>query len=226
MSVETVSKELCGGTHVSRTGSIGLFTITSESSISAGMRRIEALCGKEAFQYLKNKEKQLKAVASAVSSTPDEVLNKVEKLSADRNALEKEIKNLKKEQAADSGAQLLNNIEIRSYNGKEIKILVEKVDVDGMDELRSAMDKVTDHIPLGVVLLGAAFGGKVSFMAVVSKELAPPFDAGKLVKEAAGICGGGGGGSATKAQAGAKDASKLDEALENAKQKISEIIKG
>ncbi|MBI5844570.1 MAG: alanine--tRNA ligase [Deltaproteobacteria bacterium] len=205
------SRELCGGTHTGRTGDIGSFFIVSESSVAAGVRRIEAVTGQGAYDYAKERFALLNSAAKLLKDKPEAVPERVEKLLSTIKEKEKALSDLKVRMAAgETGAGSADII--KEINGT--KVISRKVEADNQNALREAADRFRDKIGSGVVVLGSAFEGKVFLVAMVTKDLAKKFHAGNIVKEIAGMVGGSGGGRPDMAQAGGTDPAKLDEALE------------
>ncbi len=216
VSMGDFSRELCGGTHTDRTGNIGLFQIVSEAGIASGVRRIEALTGAKALEYVQENITMLQKSASLVKaqtqgniSLGSALYAKIETLLSDHKAAEKEIVSLKAQIASKS----VDNIsdDIRDING--VKVLAKKVDIDNPSQMRDLADKFKAKIGSGVVLLGAESGGKALLTCVVTKDMTDKFHAGNIVKKAAAIVGGGGGGRADMAQAGGTKPENLDKAL-------------
>jgi len=198
-----VSAELCGGTHVSATGEIGLFHIISESSIGAGLRRIEAVTGRGAEKYFDERLSDLQKTAESL----DAELDKERK---QRLALEREL-------AKKTAESLLSRAEV--ING--VNVLAVRVPSLPMPSLREMSDLLRDKLKSAVVVLGTVYEGKPAFLAAVTPDLvAKGYDAGKIVKQVAKVAGGSGGGKPSLAQAGGKDKKKLDEALKLVKSLI------
>ncbi|GBC62636.1 alanine--tRNA ligase [Desulfonema ishimotonii] len=217
ISLSDFSKELCGGTHARMTGDIGLFKIVSESGVASGVRRIEALAGAGAVEYIRQTARTVRDAAALLKDRPDTLVARLEKHLADHRALEKEVEKLKARMATMTAASAGD--EVREING--VKVLAKKVQADNPASLRDAADKFRDQIRSGVVVLGSAIGPKAMLIAVVSKDLAGRFHAGNIIKQTAAIVGGGGGGRPDMAQAGGSKPEKLDEALENVYQLIA-----
>jgi alanyl-tRNA synthetase len=191
-----VSAELCGGTHVNATGEIGLFHIISESSIGAGLRRIEAVTGRGAEEY--------------VSQRLADSHKAAEKLEAELDKERKKALALEKELARKTAESLLAQAEVI----KGVKVLAAKVPSARMEILREMSDIIRDKLKSAIVVLGTVYQDKPAFLAAVTPDLVEKgYDAGKIVKQVAGVAGGSGGGKASLAQAGGKDKKKLDEAL-------------
>ena len=210
------SMELCGGTHVLRTGDIGFLKIVGESSIAAGVRRIEAVTGGEAVKYAGVVEKELKASARLVKAVPLELNKRVEKLLKTQKDLEREIEALKGKLAAKDSSDLLDKIK----EIKGVKVLASMVDVPDVRTLRDFGDKVRDKISSGIVLLGSRVDDKAMLLCIVTKDLTDRYNAGKIIREIAPVVGGKGGGRPDMAQAGGSKPEKLKEALE----KVEEIL--
>ncbi len=207
------SLELCGGCHVRNTSEIGLFKLVGESGIGSGVRRIEALTGRGAYLYLDEQLELLKQSAAMLKTPVTEVPKRIEGLNKQLKDADREIESLRGKLGAIEAGQLTDNV--REVGG--VQVLAEKVSASDMDALRSLADELKVKLPQAVLVLGAPSEDKVNFVVVVPKELtARGLNAGKLVKEAATVCGGGGGGRPDMAQAGGKDASKLQEALDKA----------
>jgi alanyl-tRNA synthetase len=204
------SKELCGGTHVQQAGDIGPFRIVSESSVSAGIRRLEAVCGEEATALTIKEHRLLKDLSGALSVTAEEVPERVSNLQKQVKLLEKELKQL----AAKSALASLDTVlaAATESNGKPL-IAYDAGSMD-MDSLRNLLDAIRQKFSSGVILLGSENGGKACFVASVSPDLVEQgVNAGKLIGSVAKMCGGGGGGKPEKAQAGGKDGAKVGEAI-------------
>lgn len=208
--IDNVSKELCGGTHVSATGEIGLFRVVAESSVGAGLRRIEAVTGLAALEYVKSREEQLLAAAATLKVKPEELELKLRSLTTKIHDLEQELANIQGSAVKQTVEQLMNNRQL--YN--DVELVVSEVTVAGMDELRSIADLVRDRLNNGVVVLGAVQADKVNFVAMVTASAqAKGLHAGNIVKEVAKVAGGGGGGRADMAQAGGKQPDNITAAL-------------
>ncbi|MEA3435247.1 MAG: alanine--tRNA ligase [Thermodesulfobacteriota bacterium] len=212
VSLADFSKELCGGTHTERTGNIGLFKILGESSVASGVRRIEALTGEAAVEYVQQTSRTVRDTALLIKEKPEVVPQRVEKILADQKALEKEIKKLKAQIAAKSTDDAKE--EVKTING--INVIIKKVAVDSTAALRDLADKFKDKIKSGIVVLGSAAGSKVLLIVVVSKDIVDQYHAGNIVKQVAAVVGGGGGGRPDMAQAGGTKPEKLDAALDKA----------
>jgi alanyl-tRNA synthetase len=210
VSVRDVSRELCGGTHAKASGDIGLFKIVSEVGIAAGVRRIEALAGRRAYQAVKKEEQSLREIAELFKASDPDVVGRVERLMGQLRDTEKELEKLKHKEQASRAGDIIS--EARQING--VKVLVKRVDNMEQKDLRDFGDKLRDRLGTGILALGSAKDGKVSLIVMVSKDLAAKYHAGNIIKEMAALLGGTGGGKSDMAQAGGKDPGKLDAALE------------
>ncbi len=208
---EPFSQELCGGTHVSWTSEIGFFHIISESSIGAGLRRIEAVTGRAAQQLVQKRLGVLESTAVFLGCAPDEVDRKVLALLDEVQDQRKEISRLRREIARHEFEALLERVQ----DVQGVKVLaVQVMAAEGMDTLREMSDWFRDRLGSGVVVLGAVLGSRPNFVAAVTPDLVDRgLHAGHLVKAVAQVVGGGGGGKPTLAQAGGHDISRLGEAL-------------
>lgn len=203
------SVELCGGTHVKRTGDIGLFKIISESGIAAGVRRIEAVTGKVAIDVTRQTETTLNNIASIVKGNKENALDKVASLNDQARALQKEIDALKGKLAAQAGADLVS--QAVDINGG--KLLVSQVEVSDPKALRDLLDQLKSKLESAIILLAAVNDGKVSLIAGVTKELTKKVKAGDLIKMVAPLVDGRGGGRPDMAQAGGNNPDALPDAL-------------
>ena len=203
------STELCGGTHVARTGDIGLFKIISEGGIAAGIRRLEAITGLNALAWAQAQERLIKdTVAELKAQTPQDILNKIQAASAHTKQLEKALAQAKGELAVHAAAQLLDT----AQNLGSARLVVAQIDAEA-GALRDIVTDLTGKSDQAVVLLAAVNDGKVSLCAGVSKPLTGKVKAGDLVKAVAEQVGGKGGGRPDLAQAGGTDAAQLPQAL-------------
>ncbi len=213
------SKELCGGTHVGRIGEIGQLRIVGESSISAGVRRIEAVVGEAAAEYTAREHGLLQSLSGLLSVKPEELPGRLEVIQQKQKELEKSLQELRAEAAKAKASDLES--QVQDVGGvKLLAAALEGVDAKG---LRDAMDGLRQKLDPAVIVLGGAAKGKVFFNVSVAKECQEAgAHAGQLVGPIAKICGGGGGGKADRAQAGGKDPAKLQEALEQ----VPELLQG
>lgn len=214
------STELCGGTHVSRTGDIGLFKIISEGGIAAGVRRIEAITGLNALKWAQDQERLVKdIIAETKAQTEKDVLAKIQAGAAHSKALEKELARVKAELAVHAGAKLLDN----AKDLGSAKLVAAQIEADAA-ALREIVTDLTGKSEQAIVLLAAVNDGKVSLCAGVSKPLTGKVKAGDLVKFAAEQVGGKGGGRPDLAQAGGTDTDKLPETLASIENWVSEKL--
>jgi len=217
VNVEGFSKELCGGTHVNATGEIGLYRITSEGGIAAGVRRIEAITGKKALQQTKKEEANLTEIRKCLNAQPGEEVEKVKKILSKAKELEKEAARLKEKLAHGGGEQDVLS-EVKEING--VSVLVKELEEADAATLRTFIDNVKNRLGSGIIAVGSKQGDKVFLAAGVTKDLTNKYHAGKIIREVAAIVGGSGGGRSDMAQAGGKFPEKLSTALK----KIFEII--
>jgi alanyl-tRNA synthetase len=216
VQVGEASAELCGGTHTQRSGDLGLFKIISETGVAAGVRRIEAVTGAEAWKIVKQEEKELKAVSRAIKAQTGEVAEKIFRLLKQQKETEKALKDLQSKIAGGHSKDLIS--QARSVKG--IKIISTRVEVKDPKTLREMADRLKVQIQSGIILLGAQGDGKAMLTCVVTRDLAEKYPAQKLIKEIAHYVGGTGGGRADMAQAGGPNIEGLSQALE----KIFELL--
>jgi len=210
MGADGFSKELCGGTHVARTGDIGLFRIVSEGASSAGVRRIEAVAGERALAEVQRLSQLVSDSAAVLKASADQLPQRLEQLVSRSRELEKEIERLKQKLASGTGNDL--STQVQDING--VKVLAAQLDGADSKTLRTAMDKLKDKLGSAVILLAAVEGDKISVVAGVTKDLAERFNAGELVRQVSEQLGGKGGGRADMAQGGGTDLAALPAALE------------
>lgn len=211
---------MCGGIHVGNTAEIGLFKIVSESGIGAGTRRIEAVTGAGAYRVMNQHLETLEQAAAVLKTKMTEVPVRIEALQQQLRETERANESLQAKLANIEAASLKDDVE--EING--VRVLAKRVDVSDMDALRGMMDELKSSLGSAIIVLGSAQGEKVNLVASVSKDLIDQgYHAGKLIKEVATRCGGGGGGRPDMAQAGGKDASKLEEALAYASQYVQSL---
>jgi alanyl-tRNA synthetase len=215
-----ISAELCGGTHVTATGEIGFFHILSESSIGAGLRRIEAVTGQGAEEYVEHEFSDLQAMAEYLDTVESHLFDKVVALSNElkeehrkRLALEREL-----------GKERVESLLARAETVNGVKVLSARVPPSRPEVLREMSDRLRDKLKSAVVVLGTVYENKVAFIAAVTADLvAKGYDASNIVQQVAKVTGGGGGGKPNLAQAGGKDKAKLDEALSLVKSLVQEV---
>ena len=204
------SRELCGGTHVRRTGDIGLFKVISEGSVAAGTRRIEALTGTGVLEYLRRESQTLIQASHALRAKPGELIDAIEKLTDSEKKLRKEIEAQQMKSAASAAGDLLQ--QVREIKG--VRVIAARVEVTDRAAMRQMIDDLRGKIQSGVIVLGSVAEGRVSLIAAVTKDLTAKLDAGKIVKHAATYVEGSGGGRKDLAEAGGKNPEKLDEAIQ------------
>jgi alanyl-tRNA synthetase len=207
------SKELCGGTHVVRTGDIGLFKIVMEAGVAAGVRRIEAVCGDVAVAKVQQQQALLDAVAAELKAQPAEAAARVAQIQDNVKALEKELARLKSKLAASQGDDLLT----QAVEVKGIKVLAANLEGADATALRETLDKLKDKLKSAAIVLASTGEGKVSLIAGVTADLTGKLKAGELVNFVAQQVGGKGGGRADMAQAGGTDPAAVPAALASVK---------
>lgn len=207
VSIGEFSVELCGGTHVHRSGEIGIFKLHSEGGIAAGVRRVEAVTGEGALELIRSYEQTLKEIGDMVRATPQEAVERVKKLLQQQRDLQREIESLQSQLGRDQ----MTRFRPKEYNG--IKAVVEKVERVDAKQLREMADQLKKDIGSGVVFLASSGEGNVTMVSSVTADLTSRYHAGNIIKEVAPIVGGGGGGRADFAQAGGKNPAKIDAVL-------------
>ena len=221
VSMGDFSKELCGGTHVRNTADIRLFKILSESGISAGVRRIEALTGDGVLRFYQEMEKTLHETAAMLKTVPAELPARVAQLQAELKESRSECESLKSKLAKDALGDVMDRVQ--EVGG--VKILAAKMENVDMNGLRELGDQLREKIGEGVIVLASVAGGKVSLMAAATDgAIKAGAHAGNLIKSIAGLVGGGGGGRPNMAQAGGKTPEGVDSALEKAVQVLAEQV--
>jgi alanyl-tRNA synthetase len=210
VAIPGVSKELCGGTHVSRTGDIGLVKIITEAGIAAGIRRIEAVCGLEALKLVREEEQELTQAAGLLKAGRGEVLERLTKVLKRTRDLEKEVTALQGRLTAVQAGDLLE--QVRQVDG--VSVLALEVEAGDPKGLREFGAKLVNRLKSGIVVLGGRSEDKAMLIAMVSKDLTSRFNAGEIIRELAPVVGGSGGGRADMAQAGGPDKEKLAAAIQ------------
>ena len=215
------SIELCGGAHLKNTAQVGSFKIISENGVAAGVRRIEALTGQEALRHYQAQEEEIKAVCHMVKSTPDKLLARLEQILAEQKETAKELEKLKAKMAGGAADEILNN---KTEIGGVGVLAAEVKDADA-NALRTMGDQLKQKLGSGVIVLASGKDGKVNLVVMATDDVVKKgVHAGNIIKAAAAVCGGGGGGRPNMAQAGGKDASKIAQALEEAKTVIAQQL--
>ncbi len=222
MSMGDFSTELCGGTHVRRTGDIGFFKITQETGVASGVRRIEAVTGEGAMAWLQAEEDAMDALGGMLKASRGELTGKVRNLVERNRQLEKELATLRGQLASGHGADPVSEaVDVRG-----VKVLARRIDGADAKALRDAVDQFKNKLGSAVVVLGAAENGKVRLAAGVSKDQLKVLNAGKIIGAVAKTVGGKGGGRPDFAQAGGNDPSKLDEALASVSALVEAALSG
>jgi len=216
VGVGDFSMELCGGTHVGRTGDIGAFLIVSEGSTAAGVRRIEALTGRGAVEAVQRDRDLLRQMSEKIKSSPSEIAERLERLLTHQKDLERELERQKQKAAAGQTTDVLAQVE----QVAGINLLAVRVAADNPKVLREMGDQLKDGLKSGIIALGAESNGKALLLVVVTEDLQERFQAGRIVKAMAAEVGGGGGGRPDMAQAGGPKPENLDQALA----KVREIV--
>lgn len=218
VSMGDYSVEFCGGTHLDNTGKIGAFKITAEYGVASGVRRVEAVTGSQVIQYLDAKAAIIEEAASVLKTNEKDLPKRAEQLLQDNRDLEKELKALKADQIAGSVDSIIASA--KDVNG--VKLITRRFDDTDADQLREMSDAIKEHTDNVVMVFAAVNDGKIILITSVSEDLVSKgYHAGKIIKEVAKVAGGGGGGKAGMAQAGAKDASKLEDAFAKAEELIA-----
>ncbi len=206
----SISAELCGGTHVASTGEIGFLQIISESSIGAGLRRIEAVTGRGAEAFVEERLSDLQEAAELLQAEWDNFVDKIDDVIVERDKERKRVQALERELSREIAESLLGQAEVV----KGVKVLAAKVPPSRLEVLREMSDRLREQLKSAVIVLGTIYENKVAFIAAVTPDLvAKGYDASKIVREVAKVTGGSGGGKPSLAQAGGKDKAKLDKAL-------------
>jgi alanyl-tRNA synthetase len=214
------SRELCGGTHVQRTGDIGLFKVVSEGGVAAGVRRIEAVTGANALAYLQQLEATVNRAAGTLKAAPSELQGRITQVLDQVRGLEKEVAQLKGKLASSQGDDLV----AQAVDVKGIKVLAARLDGADAKTLRDTMDKLKDKLKTAAIVLASVDGGKVQLAAGVTADSMGKVKAGELVNFVAQQVGGKGGGKADMAMAGGTDAGKLPGALQSVQQWVAERV--
>jgi alanyl-tRNA synthetase len=213
------SIELCGGTHVSRTSQIGMLKILSESSIGAGLRRIEAVTGSSAMEYVRERDKLLGEVAEVLKTSPAEAPEAAARMAESLRAAEKQLERLQRKTMVSQADEIAG----QAVELKGINLIAARVDAGDVEAMSALADSLAKKLKSVVIVLGGPTNGKVAFVGKVTPDLVQRgFHAGNLIREVAKVAGGGGGGRPDFAQAGGKDANKLDEALAKAREIVEQ----
>ena len=217
LNFDEYSIELCGGTHVNRTGDIGLFKIISESGVASGIRRIEALTAEAAEKWLSTYKTNVEEVATLLKSSNDKIFTKVEQLLVKNKALEKELLESRQKMFSSSSEDISEKV----TKIKDTSILIQRLEGFSANDLRVSIDRYKNKLENAIIVLGVVEEGKAKIAIGVTKHNTDLIHAGDLIKTVAEIVGGKGGGRPDFAQAGGPEADKLDQALEHAKEFIT-----
>jgi alanyl-tRNA synthetase len=221
VSISDYSMELCGGNHAGSTGEIGIFKIINEGAVAAGVRRIEALTGKQAFRFIQEEEEILARLSNMLKTEPGGVLKKIERLLSAQKNLEKEVEKLKSQLITKQATSIFD--QVKEVAG--IKVLISRINEKDPKSLRDYGDKIRDRLGSGIIVFGAESGGKAQLLSMVTKDITDRFSAGRIIQEIAPIVGGRGGGREDMAQAGGKKPESIEEALEKALNVIEKYAK-
>ena len=219
IKIDDYSKELCGGTHVATTGQIGIFRIIAESSVAAGIRRIEAITGEEALLQINSERNIINSLKKQLGSKAEKLTERIEIVINDKKILEKELESIKQQSSNSEISELIT----KAKTIENFKFISTEIKVDSVDSLKQAGDILRDNLKSGVGVLGVKINNKINILCVVTDDLIKSrgLKAGDIVREIAVIVGGSGGGRPHLAMAGGKDLEKFDDALN----KAEEIIK-
>jgi alanyl-tRNA synthetase len=222
VSIPGLSRELCGGTHVQRTGDLGLCKVVSEASVAAGIRRLEAVCGPAAVKLTQEQARELDEASALLKGGRGDLLNRLDRVLKRQKDLEKEVEALKGRLASSQAGDLLS--QVRAVDG--VPVLALQVQVPDPKGLREFAVKLQDKLKSGVIVLGAAAQDKAMLIALVSQDLVSRFPAGEIIKAIAPAVGGSGGGRPDLAQAGGPDTNGIPQALEQANEVVAKKAKG
>jgi len=216
------SKELCGGTHVSRTSQIAFFKILSESSVGAGLRRIEGVTGAAAYEYVRERDRLLSQAAELLKTSPTEVPEAAARLIDNLRAAERQIEELQRKSAVSRADELLRS----TLKLGDVNFIAARLDTGDVEVMSSLADTLADKLKSAVIVLGGPTNGKIVFVGKITSDLVKRgFHAGNLIRDVAKVTGGGGGGRPDFAQAGGKDVNKLGEALAKARELVEQQAK-
>jgi len=221
VEINDFSRELCGGTHCQRTGDIGFFKIVSEGSVSAGVRRIEALAGRWAVEFVQKREKLIKELAQKLKSAPDELDERISKLLSENKQLRQKIKELETKPAGPDVNELLK--QAKNING--ITVLSTKIDIKNPKAMLDFSDRILSKLNKGILVLGSKDGEKAHIVVRVTKDISKTYNAGEIIKRIVEMVGGRGGGRPDLAQGGGTKPENLEKALKQAYNIISQMIK-
>jgi alanyl-tRNA synthetase len=222
LKIGEFSTELCGGTHVDRAGDIGLFKIIGETGVAAGVRRLEAVTGKAALDWIAHREQALNSIAGALKTSADKAVDKVQQLLEKNRTLEKELEKLKSKLASSAGDEMTS----QAVDVSGVKVLAVKLDDVDPKALRDLADQLKNKLGTAALVLAVVSGDKVSLIASVSKDAMDKVKAGELVNFVATQVGGKGGGRPDMAQAGGNDPTNLAAALKSVPEWVRERLAG
>ncbi|MEE8300303.1 MAG: DHHA1 domain-containing protein, partial [Desulfatiglandales bacterium] len=212
------SRELCGGTHVSATGEIGVFLLASEGAVAAGIRRIEAFTGEGAVREIQKEKDNLKGISAILKTTPDQLLARVEHLIGEQKVKERQIESLKARLATKQSEDLINT----AKEIKGVRVISQEVPVANPKDLRDFGDHLRDKLGSGIIVLGARGDSKVFLLCRVTPDLADKYEAREIIKELSALVGGKGGGKKDMAEGGGPRTSELKNALSKVYDMIAE----
>jgi alanyl-tRNA synthetase len=220
VSIDSFSKELCGGTHVARTGDIGICKIVYEGSISAGVRRIEAITGAAALADYQRAQQLLREISSRMGVNEENLAAAIERTEQTQKHLEKQLEAMKRKGALSK----LDDLTSQARTIKGVKVISAQLEGVDREAMRQLMDSLRQKLGSGVVMLGTIEDGKVALLAGVTKDLTPKLHAGKVIQEIAKKVAGSGGGRPDLAEAGGKDTSALKSALDQVYPLIDRLL--
>ncbi len=212
-----ISRELCGGTHTTRTGNIGFFKIISEGSVASNVRRIEAITGETAIRYVQEKIRELRHASSLLKTSLEDMLPRLERLLAEHKEKDRQIESLKMRLLSGKAEDITSGI--REIGG--VKVIAKLLEVESQKDLRDAADRIKDKIKSGIIVVGAEAKGKAMLTCMITKDLTDRFNAGEIIKEISAIVGGKGGGRPDMAQGGGNKPQELKRAIDT----VYEIVK-
>ena len=227
VSIPGFSLELCGGTHVRSTGDIGAFVITEEGGVAAGVRRIEALTGLGAMRWIQSQRQALGALLSTLNAPQAQAADAVQRLQSDVKRLNREVEQLKVKAAlggATGKSSAHSTANDDTQHVQDVKLIARRADGLEKNALRGLSDSLRDKLGSGVIVLASEQDGKVALVVSVTKDLTARVQAGRLVNELAPVVGGGGGGRPDFAEAGGRDASKIDDMLGRAPEVLKALL--
>ncbi len=227
--VPRFSAELCGGTHCRRTGDIGVMVITGESSIGAGMRRVEALTGRAAEEYMRSQSRALEEIARVLGAPRESVTGRVQALVAELEAMRKRLERMERTLAsAPTAADLVRQaVTVDGPGGEPVRVLAARVEAPSTEALRYYGDAVRKALSSGVAVLASVIDGRPQFVAIVTPDIVKRGPkAGDILRAVAAVTGGGGGGRPDMAQGGGKDASKVEQALATVEETVRRMLSG